>query len=480
MEVESTTSITIDQYYNTEARIFEALVAAYDPLSWCDYVWGTYSPYEMVSDIMGDDMYVGGADKNDMANFHRMANYEVQASGVGLNNWTAYYSGVNRANNVFKYMPYVQDISEDTKALYLAEAQTLRAFYYMRLWKLWGNIPYYDVNLEFPYTAPQLTADVVYANIVAELEAVLDNTVLPMRATAADYGRVTFAMAAMVYTETVMYQNDDTKYGKALGYLNEVISSGQYDLVDDYASIWEESGEWSEESIFEINYFRVNAARSWDNPMGDGGSVFPRFIGINEMNDPSGKYGSGWGFGPIRTEAYEMFADTDTRRDASILNMETYAAETGATYTPRYQNTGYFLNKFVAQQSMNVGQVADGDLNFGNNTRIYRYSETLLYAAELLARGASGTGSAQSYLDDVRKRAGQASVSPTVDNILKERRLEFVGEGKRYWDLVRSGKAATTLIPNKYRTNSWTEAKKYLPIEQNEIDADPSLDQNLY
>lgn len=480
LEVESSTSITIDQYYNTEERIFEALVSAYDPLSWSDYVWGTYSCYEMISDIMGDDVYVGGADQNDMANFHRIANYEVQAAGVGLNNWTAYYSGVNRSNIVFKYMPDVEDISDETKALFLAEARTLRAFYYMRLWKLWGNIPYYDANLEFPFVAEQLTADKVYANIVSELEMVLENTVLPMRASSGNYGRVTFAMAAMVYTETVMYQNDDTKFNKALKYLDQVISSGQYDLDSDYANLWTEDGEWGIESIFEINYFRVNAARSWDSPMADGGSVYPRFIGINGMNDPSGKYGSGWGFEPVRTEAYEMFAENDTRRDASILNMKTYSSETGATYDARYQNTGYFLNKYIAQQNMNIGQVADGDLNFGNNSRIYRYSETLLYAAELLMRGASGAGNAQDYLDKVRARAGQSSVLSSVDNILKERRLEFLGEGKRYWDLVRSGKATTTLVPNQYRTNSWTAAKKYLPIEQNEIDTDPNLDQNPY
>lgn len=480
LEVNSTTSITIDQYYNTEERIYEALVAAYDPLSWSDFVFGTYSQYEMVSDILADDIYVGGADQNDMANFHRMANYEAQATSIGLNNWTTYYSGINRANNVFKYMPDVQDISEETKNLYLAEARTLRAFYYMRLWKLWGNIPYYDVNLEFPYTAPQLKASEVYGNIATELETVLDNTVLPMRASAEKYGRVTFAMAAMMYAEAVMYQNDEARFNKALGYLEQVISSGQYDLVDDYASLWEETGEWGEESIFEINYFRINAARSWGSPMTDGGSVYPRFIGINGMNDPTGKYGSGWGFGPVRTEAYKQFAANDTRRDASILDMAAYSSETGASYSPRYQNTGYFLNKYIAQQAMNKGAVGDGDLNFGNNTRVYRYAETLLYAAELLVRGASGTGSAQTYFDKVRARAGQPSVSVSVDNILKERRLEFVGEGKRYWDLIRSGKAATVLVPNDYRTNAWTENKKYLPIEQNELDADSNLEQNNY
>jgi hypothetical protein len=121
-------------------------------------------------------------------------------------------------------------------------------------------------------------------------------------------------------------------------------------------------------------------------------------------------------------------------------------------------------------------------MNYGNNFRVYRYSEVLLNAAELLARGVAGTGSAQAYLDLVRTRAGVGSISATVDNILNERRLEFVGEGKRYWDLIRSGQASSVLVAGgKYRTVSWSESKKYLPIPQSEIDAaGGTLKQNPY
>ena len=71
----------------------------------------------------------------------------------------------------------------------------------------------------------------------------------------------------------------------------------------------------------------------------------------------------------------------------------------------------------------------------------------------------------------------------TIDNIIDERHKEFVGEGKRYWDLIRTGKAATTLVPDAYgyRTNTWTEKKKYLPIPLSEIDASHgTLTQNDY
>ena len=119
-----------------------------------------------------------------------------------------------------------------------------------------------------------------------------------------------------------------------------------------------------------------------------------------------------------------------------------------------------------------------------NNLRIYRYSETLLNAAELIVLTNGNVANAKKYLNDVRKRAGLISeVEATIDNIIEERHLEFVGEGKRYWDLIRTGKASTVLVPDSYgyRTNSWTESKKYLPIPQSEIDAaQGTLTQNNY
>ena len=57
------------------------------------------------------------------------------------------------------------------------------------------------------------------------------------------------------------------------------------------------------------------------------------------------------------------------------------------SYNPRYQDTGFFLEKYVAHTGDNKDQIADADLNYNNNLRIYRFSETLLNAAELIVRG---------------------------------------------------------------------------------------------
>jgi hypothetical protein len=93
-------------------------------------------------------------------------------------------------------------------------------------------------------------------------------------------------------------------------------------------------------------------------------------------------------------------------------------------------------------------------------------------------------------VNEVRARAGLDNLSSvTIDDVFNERHLELCGEGKRYFDLVRAEgipgatqKASTVLVPDAYgyRTNSWTASKKYIPLAQSELDADPTLKQNNY
>lgn len=479
LEVESKTNETIDTYFTTDEHIQEAVVAAYDPLHWPDWAMGQYNPLHIMSDIMADDIWVGGADKNDNQYWHLMMNYEALPNNCMTGIWTDAYSGVKRCNDVLTYIGWAKDnLTEENATYYEVQARVLRVFYYNWLWKFWGSIPYYEKNLTAPYIAEQLPADQVYANIIADLEGALALNALPMKESSSNYGRVTKAMAYMLYAELVMYQNDESRYAKALQYMQEIINSGDYALVSDYTGIFKESGEWSSESIFEVIYKDDNAARSWNNPLTAGGTVLPRLISPSGWADGTDGHDNGWGFCPVRVETYNRYSNNDARRGATCWN----AASVGS-YNPRYQDTGFFLEKYVAHTGDNKDQIADADLNYNNNLRIYRFSETLLNAAELIVRGA-GSGNAREYLNRVHKRAGlTVEIEATIDNIIEERHLEFVGEGKRYWDLIRTGKAASVLVPDSYgyRTNAWSNNKKYLPIPQSEIDAaQGTLTQNNY
>ncbi|WP_062175459.1 RagB/SusD family nutrient uptake outer membrane protein [Dysgonomonas macrotermitis] len=479
LELESKTQETIDTYFTTDEHIQEAVVAAYDPLHWPDWAMSQYNPVNIMSDIMADDIWVGGADKTDNQYWHLMMNYEALPTNCMTGLWTVAYSGIKRSNDILTYIGWAGDnLTAKNATYYEAQARVLRVFYYNWLWKFWGNIPYYETNLTSPYLAEQLSADDVYNNIILDLEGAIALDAFPMKETSNNYGRVTKAMAYMLYAEIVMYQNDESRYPKALQYMKEIVDSGSYSLVGDYTGIFKESGEWSTESIFEVNYKDDNAARSWNSPLVAGGTVLPRLISPSGWADGTDGHDNGWGFCPVRTETYTRYSNNDTRRGATCWD-----AASAGSYNARYQDTGFFLEKYVAQTGGNADQIADGDLNYNNNLRIYRYSETLLNAAELIVRGA-GSGDAKGYLNQVRKRAGLTTeLEATIDNIIEERHLEFVGEGKRYWDLIRTGKAATVLVPDSYgyRTHSWTTSKKYLPIPQSEIDAaQGTLTQNNY
>jgi hypothetical protein len=480
LDVKSPTQPDADEYFNTDAHVQEAVVAAYDPLHWSDWAQGEYNPVTLMSDIMADDLWVGGSDRTDNANWHYMMNFEAQPNYVIAGLWTDAYSGVKRCNDVLGYMEEgVEDMTEENAKYYEAQVRVLRVLYYDWLWKFWGNVVYFDKNFEgAPYLGTQYTADEVYNFMIEDLEGAIALDALPMKETDANCGRVTKAMAYMLYAEIVMYQNDESRYPTALNYMKEIIESGKYSLNSDYANIFRESGEWCDESIFEINYIDDNAIRDWSNPLAAGGTVLPTLISPNNWPAGTDGHDNGWGFCPVRQETYDHFDAADKRRDATCWN----AGALGVDYNKRYQDTGLFLEKYAAHTGDNADQKASSELNWNNNLRIYRYSETLLNAAELIVRGA-GSGDAAGYLQQVRERAGLQTVAANLDNIIEERRLEFVGEGKRYWDLIRTGKASTVLVPDQYgyRTNTWSESKKYLPIPQSEIDkARGTLKQNNY
>ena len=479
LEVENPTGENLEEYYTTDKHINEALNAAYDPIHWPDWGLGQYNALNIDAEIMGDNFWVGGANKTDMQNWHMLFNYEANANNTLSSLWTVDYSGIKRCNDLLKYIPWAEaNLTEKNKASYEMQGRALRVYFYNNLWHYFGNIPFYLENLSSPYTAPQLKADEVYDKLIVELESVIDSNVLPMRWDDKNCGRMSQAMCYMMYAEMVMYQNDKTRYPKALQYMKEIIGDkGNYDLVDDFASIWKESGEWCKESIWEVNYEDGNNERGWDSPLAIGGTVLPTLISPNSWPGGDGwnQGGDGWGFLPVRKETYDMYGTGDKRRDATIWDVR------GVEYTERYQDTHLWLAKYRPFTENNADAGFDNNLNYNNNLRVYRVAEAYLNAAELLLETGGDAGLAKEYVNKIRRRAGITELGAvTLDDVINERRLEFVGEGKRYFDLVRTGKAATVLVPDSYgyRTQSWTPDKKYIPIAQAELDSDPALKQN--
>lgn len=471
LEVENPSGEPLEEYYTTDEHINEALNAAYDPIHWPDWGLGQYNALNIDAEIMGDDFWVGGSDKNDNQQWHMLFNFEANASYTLSSLWTVDYSGIKRCNDLLKYIPWAAgNLTAENKASYEMQGRALRVYFYNNLWHYFGNIPFYLENLSIPYTAPQLKADEVYNNLITELEAVIDSKVLPMRWDDKNSGRMSQAMCYMMYAEMVMYQNDKTRYPKALQYMQEIINDkSEYGLMDNFADIWKESGEWCKESIWEINYEDGNNERGWSSPLAIGGTILPTLISPNAWPGGDGwvkQASDGWGFLPVRQETYDLYSDNDTRRAATCWDCRGMGTDGDADdthYHKRYQDTGLWLAKYRPFTENNADAGFDANLNYNNNYRFYRVAEAYLNAAELLLETGGDANLAKDYVNKIRNRAGVAQkTSVTVDDVIEERHLEFVGEGKRYFDLVRSGKAASVLTPDKYgyRTNSWTESKK--------------------
>jgi hypothetical protein len=151
-------------------------------------------------------------------------------------------------------------------------------------------------------------------------------------------------------------------------------------------------------------------------------------------------YGLGWGGGTVNAKLWNAFEAADTRRNASITSIDGEGLKFDNKKDQR-EYTGYYNKKYSPMSdgteslAEKMGGVSFMIGQFEDYVSI-RFSDVLLMAAEL------GSPNAQKYFDDVRNRAyGGSAPSKTVNqaNIMAERRLEFAGEGIRYWDLLRQG-----------------------------------------
>lgn len=453
----------------TEGAILSNLGSAYQILLFDSYADNNYNGVLFMSDLRSDDLYKGGGDAGDQGQLYKLSQFTSSAAETLNGLWNIYYKGLARCNNVIVACENAVNVEEKKLEQYRAEAHFLRAYYTHLLWKFWGNIPYFEEALAEPYMAHQLSPDEIYTKIMADLDFACTDGKLAMRYSGDDLGRVSRAAALMLKARVVMYQKDQSRYTEITKDMVTIINSGQFELMDDFDAMWNDENEFCKESIFESN--QLPEGKTWSTGWQGYGTNLPAFISPNDLKDPSGVFKGGWGFGPVRQAAYDMYENGDKRREGSIN------AWPDGSYGVRFQNTGLFQRKYAARVGYNPPP-GDQDLNYCNNLRIFRYAETLLNYVELVKmHGQSEQGiSAQDCLDKIRSRAfGKASSIPaTPENIKLERRREFLSEGMRFWDLVRWGDAPTVLTENDVNFNSvrtFQDWMKYLPIPQTNMDA---------
>ncbi len=447
----------------TEGAVLSNLAACYQILLFDSYANNNYNSIVLMSDLRSDDIFKGGSDAGDQGQLYRLSQLDATPTELPAGLWNIYYSGISRCNYVIGACEKAKGISEAKLNQYKAEAHFLRAYYLHWLWKFWGNIPYFEEDLLPPYMAKQYTANEIYNEIIEDVNFAIEGDKLPMNTTGTDAGRVSRAAAMMLKSRVVMYQKDAARYGEVLADMVKIIKSNKFQLVG-FGSMWLNSGEFGKESIFESN--QLPEGKTWSSGWQGYGTNLPAFISPSELKGQDSLKG-GWGFGPVRSQTYAIFEEGDVRRDVSIKSYE------AGTYNPRFQNTGFFMGKYAARVGYNPPP-GDQDLNYNNNLRIFRYAETLLNAADLMVIQSAAQVddvTAQWCLDEIRKRAGLSPIPASVANVKLERRREFVGEGMRFWDLVRWGDTdlLTENIPAFSSVRTWQPTDKYLPIPESEI-----------
>lgn len=463
----------------TEGAILSNLAAAYQILLFDSYAANNYNAVLFMSDLRSDDLYKGGGDAGDQRPLYLLSQFTSTAAETVAGLWDIYYSGLARCNGVLISCENAVDVNEDKLEQYRAEAHFLRAYYVHLLWKFYGNVPYFEEPLTTPpYMAKQMTADEVYEKIIADIDFACIDGKMKMRTEGNSMGRVSRAAALMLKARVVLYQKDQSRYAEITNDMATIMKSGNYELMEDFDSMWLDENEFCKESIFESN--QLPEGKTWDISWEGYGTNLPAFISPNELNDADGLFKAGWGFGPVRQAAYDMYEEGDTRRDGSINVWPE------GTYKPRFQDTGLFQRKYAARNGYNPPP-GDTDLNYTNNLRIFRYAETLLNYVELVKMHGQAEVqgvTAQGCMDQIRQRAfGKASSIPaTTENIKLERRREFFGEGMRFWDLVRWGDATRVLTENDAAHNSvrtFEDWMKYLPIPQTEMDKTKNTEYEL-
>lgn len=468
-------------FYQTEEQAMQALVAVYDALGYQSTPGVSWAPFLTVADILSDDAFAGGADANDGKQQYEMDKFNIPPTNTIVHSiWLKNYTGIYRANLFLEIIDDIQ-ASEDFKSRTTAEAKFMRAYFYLELVRFFENIPLLTSTIQGPseYKQEQNTPEEVYNQIALDLTEAMDE--LPEEIPAGEGGRVSVWAAKALLARTYLFYNG--VYGKelnagdaeinktaVLNHLEDIISKSGHDLFGNYEDNFSLAGEFGKESVFEISHGDSPSWWDWDYVRGGNGNLAAQMQGPRVTN--SDNWNRGWSFGVVSQKLVNDLSG-DPRLEHTVVSEE----DLDGKLVKGYQHTGFFSNKYTSDAE-HWGSDGQFELNRTVNFRVIRFSDVLLMAAEL------GSANAQQYLDQVRSRAGLSSVPATLENILKERRLELSLEGVRYFDLLRQGQNLTQqeLTVQGIRGDNYTEdqllydvtynpaTKGYLPIPQTEMD----------
>ena len=444
-----------------------------------NWVWGS---------IASDDAYKG-SDYGDQATINPVEGFFADAdNGYVDNHWEGLYDGVVRANDILKYLPETEDMSETEKIQAEAQAKFLRAHFYVELTLVHGKVPYIDENTETPKAVAN--DHILWPEIEADMKYAVEN--LPE--SWGDVGRAT-SWAAKTYLGRIYLLQG--KYSEALPVLDDVYTNGPFELMESYEQNYMIAYNNNKESIFEIQYAANDGADGSPNAGWGDALTFPH--GVAGMGtccgffQPTHSLVSAYRVGddglPLLDDTYTeddilpydpnteegediMYeGPVDPRLDHTVgrpgIPFLDWGIHLGDGWIRDVSNGGPYLYKKNMFKKSEKGLATTTGWATGvnpNNFRKFRLGHVILWLAECEAQ--VGTlQRATDLVNEIRNRAKGSNVvelddgTPAAnylvepyDDILEskeyamkaieqEERLEFAMEGLRFFDLVRWGMA---------------------------------------
>lgn len=530
---------------NTPENLDKLIIAAYSSLG-NDHYTSPYSSMWPYGSVRGGDTYKGGDGPGDLSEFHLFETFTGNRVDNGLIDqlWFRLYVGVGRANEALRRINTISDADYPKKAERQAELKFLRGHFYFLLKILFKYVPYLDENLpkeEYPTVSNRaLSNEELWNKVTADFKAAAD--ALPPAQD--DSGRPNKYVAKAYLAKALLYQayiqdenNAVTSISAAMlnevvKLCDEVITSGKYDLSDDFADNFLSATENGPESVFAIQYSK------------DDGTPMGRLDFGHALNYPMNQDYGCCGFNVPSHDLINSF-----KTDASGLPMfDTYNnIDVGAsldfktgTFDPRLDHTvakpgapfkyktDFIFERFWARAPAVYGAFASlkeavtpNDAAFkkippfmssSKNWQIIRYADVLLWKAEALIELGRHL-EAYPLINEVRDRSSKskallvmANGTPTSNYHVQqyqpgvncnwtqdyarkalryERRIEFATEGYHFFDLVRWGVAAQTMNAyfntEKTRATHLSTAKftaardEYFPIPLNQVNFSKGL-----
>lgn len=470
LEEDVYSQIYTEKFYKSANDAEAAITAAYGPFG--DMFSGP--ALNIIADYSADQVYPRPVvARNTFTLFNYDPNFTSQKSfnrefESPVQVWRSCYAGIEKANWVLDKVPNTS-MDAGRRDQILGEAYFLRGLYHWVLAKNFG-----DVIIK---TAPSRTEDEAFfakspvADVYKQINEDLEKAVplLPDYSNSLVKGRPSKQAALALQAKAALYAEN---WSVALAKAEAVITSGKVGLMPNVKTVYEFAQE--DAARFE-NLF---AFESEGTAAPNRSSQLTSLFGPQNSTGPEyakSSFGSAFAYPAF----FASFNPVDKRRAL----MDTNYIHTNGTVVPQKNITpitpyGVLVKKYQDPVSTNGS---------GSNIPVLRYADVLLIAAEAEARLTGATTKAYGYIDQVRTRAGIPGLTAAlgqgafIDSVLQERNWELFAEADRWYDLTRTGKFMTVIplaVNDVYPVRQPQLKHRYFPIPQDEINANPKIEQN--